>query len=207
MLSLLILLAGILLGGFLYRWRGGGFEAWFGKVHRFFKLLGVAGFVSLPLLWAGLPWWGIAAAFGAALYAVSLGHGAYMDLAHTRPERAHDRVGDWQEEPDHGWALRALVPDGRLWGSRYLYELVALSWTGFLIVLGPAVALAVAGAWLPAAFYLLAGLCKGPAYAAGWRLNEWRWETFRDPVALGETLFGMALGLAVGVTLVRQLLP
>lgn len=164
--------------------------------------------MTLPCAFVA-PWWLLPAVFGAAMGTVCLGHGAYMDLQHTRPEREHDRWGDWQEEPDHAWLLRRLIPSGTLRGSRYAYEAVALGYTGFIVTLAPAIALAASGHWLAALALGLSGALKGPAYMLAWDLYDGfdisrrlpGLNPISDPVALAESLFGAALGLGVGVAL------
>lgn len=201
MVAAVIVLACIVAGAFLYRWRGGGFMWAFGRVHRAIKLAACAAFVTLPVALSGHGL-GAAIAFAAAMFAVSRGHGAYMDLSRTQPEKSHDRVGQYQEEPDWAWLFRRLIPSGEIAGRRYWYEAWALSMTGAAVTLAPALLLALAGQWPAAAVMLLAGAAKGPAYMLGWYIPRWPWSARPDEIRSCEAFFGAALGAGVGLALV-----
>lgn len=181
----------IALGAFLYRWRGG--PGWL-KAPRWLKLGACAAGLTAPLLVAWAPWHALVAvvlAFGA----ISLGHGAYMDLAHTSPEKPHDRVGQYQEEPWLAW-LRWIFPAGTIGGSRYWYEFLALGLTGHVATLPPGLALATAGGEWGALALAASGFLKAPAYAVGWRLAKGSRAT-----EIGEWLTGAGMGLGVGLAL------
>jgi len=180
----------IALGAFLYRWRGG--PAWL-KAPRWLKLGACAAGLSLPAF-LGAPWPLALAAFIASLVAISLGHGAYMDLAHTSPEKPHDRVGQYQEEPWLAW-LRWIFPAGTIGGSRYWYEFLALGVTGFVATLPAGLALVLAGDWR-GVLLAASGFLKAPAYAIGWRLAKGSRAT-----EIGEWLTGAGMGLGVGLAL------
>lgn len=182
----------IALGAFLYRWRGG--PAWL-KAPRWLKLGACAAGLTAPLLVVWAPWSALSA-FVAAFGAISLGHGAYMDLAHTSPEKPHDRVGAYQEEPWLAWLAR--LTGGTIGGSRYWHEFLALGVTGFVATLPPGLALVLAGDWIAGLNLALAGFLKAPAYAVGWRLAKGSRAT-----EIGEWLTGAAFGLGVGVALAR----
>lgn len=180
------LLACVALGAALYRWRG------HGKVSgpRWLKLSLAAAFLALPAalecpLWLAPSWDGliVLAAFLAALWGLSRGHGEFMDLTH--------RYGAGREEADWPWLPWALS-----WiGSRYWYEFSALAVTGLAATLVPGLALCLLGD--PAGLLLaLAGALKAPAYAVGWTLAKGSRAT-----ELGEWLTGAAMGLGVGVAL------
>lgn len=189
-------------GAFLYRWRGG--PHWLGGP-RWLKLGACAAFLCLPLSlqladWLSPAWDGglLLLAFLAAFGALSLGHGAYMDLAHTQPEKPHDRVGAYQEEPWLAWLAR--LTGGTLAGSRYWYEFLALGVTGFVATLGPGIALAVGHVGgdvsIGALFLVMSGWLKAVAYAIGWRVAAGSRAT-----EVGEWLTGGAMGLGVGLAL------
>lgn len=197
MSGLPLVLACALLGGALYRWRGG--PAWLPAPALLKRVLCAAAltagaFSALPL---ELRWYDVAFAtwgFLAALRGISLGHGAYMDLGHTTPEKEHDRVGAWQEEPEFAW-LRGLVPAGVLWGSRAAYEGLALAVTGIAATAGPGLALVLLGDW-SGWWLLLAGALKAPAYWIGWRLARGSRAT-----VIGEWLTGAVWGAVVSALL------
>ncbi len=192
----MIALACIALGAFLYRWRGG--PSWL-KAPRWLKLALCAALLAAGAFWqatATLEPWRVGTAlagFLAAFGALSLGHGAYMDLAHTSPEKPHDRVGAYQEEPWLAWLAR--LTGGTIAGSRYWYEFLALGVTGFVATLPPGLALVLAGDWL-GLLLAAAGFLKAPAYAVGWTLAKGSRAT-----EMGEWLTGAAFGLGVGVAL------
>lgn len=196
MLSLLPLAP--MAGAFLYRWRGG--PHWLGGP-RWLKLGACAAFLCLPLALQTTEWlppaWGgarLLLAFLAAFGALALGHGAYMDLAHTQPEKPHDRVGAYQEEPWLAWLAR--LTGGTIAGSRYWYEFLALGVTGFVVSLGPGLALVLAGQW-SGWVLALSGWLKAPAYAIAWRVRAGSSAT-----EIGEWLTGVGMGLGVGLVLV-----
>lgn len=192
----------IALGAALYRWRGG--PTWL-PAPRWLKLALCASLLAAGAFWhaAGtMEPWSLAialAGFLAAFGGLSLGHGAYYDLAHTQPEKPHDRVGAYQEEPDFAW-LRLLIPSGTIAGSRYWYELAALGVTGLAATAGPGVALALVGVHVGQPMYAeatclaLSGALKSVAYAIGWRIASGPRAT-----AVGEWLTGAAMGLGVGI--------
>ena len=184
----MLTLACMAIKAFLYRWRGG--PTWL-KAPRWLKLGLCAAALTAPLVLAWAPWHALAA-FALAFGGLALGMGAYFDLAHTRPEKPHDRVGAYQEEPDFAW-LRLLIPSGTIAGSRYWYEFAALAVTGRAATLGPGLALVLLGDW---SGWLLAasGALKAPAYAIGWRVASGPRAT-----AVGEWLTGAAMGLGVGI--------
>lgn len=192
-----VILACAAVGAFLYRWRGG--PAWL-PAPRWLKLGACAAGLSLPAALHVGQWWAptweggvLLVAFAAAFGALSLGHGAYMDLAHTRPEKPHDRVGAYQEEPWLAWLAR--LTGGTICGSRYWYEFLALGVTGFVATLPAGAALVILGDW--SGWWLaMAGFGKAPAYAIGWTLAKGSRAT-----ELGEWLTGAAMGLGVGVAL------
>ena len=178
------------LGAFLYRWRGG--PTWL-PAPRWLKLGLCAAGLTAPLVLAWAPWHALAA-FALAFGGLALGHGAYYDLAHTRPEKPHDRVGQYQEEPWLAW-LRWIFAAGTICGSRYWYESLALAVTGLAATLGPGLALVLAGDW-SGWLLALSGALKAPAYAIGWRIASGPRAT-----AVGEWLTGAAMGLGVGIAL------
>jgi hypothetical protein len=186
------------LGAFLYRWRGG--PAWF-RAPTLAKRAAVAAFLAAGAFWsaagtlAPLDAATALAGFLLAWAGVSLGHGAYYDLGATSPEKPHDRVGAYQEEPEFAW-LRWFFRSGEVAGSRRAYEMVALGVTGLAATLGPGLALAVLGDLWAGLVLAAAGALKAPAYAIGWRLRSGRRAT-----ELGEYLTGAAWGLAVGLAL------
>jgi hypothetical protein len=147
--------------------------------------------LALEATWGGLI---VLAGFLGALWGLSRGHGAYMDLAHT-PEKDHDRIGAYQEEPDFAW-LRWVFRDGTIAGSRYWYEFLALGVTGFVATLPPGVALAILGDWTDGLILAVSGLLKAPAYAIGWTVAKGSRAT-----VIGEWLTGAFMGLGVGIAL------
>lgn len=197
-----VALAGLALGAFLYRLRGGDF-AWLSaptgvKRGLFALLLAVGPLWALgwPFGWPSAAGWLLALLGGFLM--VGLGHGAYLDQARTDarwPERRNPgnrHVPPFDEEPAFAW-LRRLWKSG---APRPLYELVAMSVTGLAITLPAALAYGLAGRpWAGLALFA-AGALKGPCYWAGHRLSP---DDGGRAVRLAEWFTGGCLGGVAGL--------
>lgn len=197
-------------GAFLYRWRGG--PSWL-PAPRGLKLALCAAFLNAPAALWMLPAFTLPHAvvlvvcIAATIGTVALGHGAYTNLDRT-PPKDKDRVGEYQEEPWFGclvfgpkvspdvyrFGLRWLFWNGRLFGSRENYEIVALGVTGLVNVLPAAVAFGAVGNWYGAVALGGAGVLKGLAYWTGWLTHDASRAT-----ALGEWYTGATWGVVVGL--------
>lgn len=205
-MTTITIVASLVLGAFLYRWRGG--PSWL-PAPRFLKLAACAAFLNAPAALWMLPAFTLShalivvACIAATIGTLALGHGAYIDLGHT-PEKNKDRVGEYQEEPWFGclvfgskvyrFGLRWLFWNGRLFGSRENYEIVALGATGFVNVLPAAMAFGVVAHWYGAVALAGVGVLKGVAYWMGWLTHNASRAT-----ALGEWYTGATWGVVVGI--------
>lgn len=162
-----------LIGGVLYRFRGG-----WPKIPRPIEQALFCS-VFIYAMW-GLPWYAIGAAYVLSVIFTVKGHGQYMDLA-SQPERDPEWC-DWMIRP-----LKAhLAP--------YWYDVLGLALTGFFITLAPGLALLAYG-HIEGLIILFSGILKAPAYMIGWtkklpKIKIYKFELNHE-TAWGEFLTGV----------------
>ena len=182
------------LGGWLYRWRGGGWPH--DAIPRTAKTF-VCALPFAMVTWLALGHWPGLAVLILTWIALHQGHGAYQDAGTADrwpPHKADEYIGRYQEEFTVRW-LRWLLPSGLIAGRRDLYEFVAMGMTGLLITLPAGIAWLFVTPWVGASI-AVAGLMKGAAYATGWALHR-SWPSV-NPTVAGELLTGAFFYGALG---------
>jgi hypothetical protein len=193
-----LILGAALVGGYLYRWRGGGWPksrkawpSWARGIHRFLRV-GLFGFALCWPLWVLAPWWVAFLAGALTTGAVSLGHGNYLDYGHHGPEGESD-------DPTEFWNFIVhRLTDARD-GAWHDGLGMAISGVSYLLPLGVALAILV-DPWF--GLVALAGALKALAYGLGWFV----WEMSRRDVSAivvaelvaGGLLLGAVTAAAVG---------
>jgi len=191
LISLYLILAAAF-GGWLYRWRGGGWPV--DHIPRLIKTAVCALPYALLLFVVTLdtsysPWIATIITFLSSWFFLFQGHGAYQDAgtwdAKHPNHKPQEYIGKYQEE-DFVRILREAIPSGEILGRRDLYEFFAMGFTGFLITLIPGLSMMITySSWL-GILLALSGFTKGLGYAASYII-------FRQRSALGEILAGAFL--------------
>lgn len=198
MTILYLFFAGIF-GGWLYRWRGGGWPI--DHIPRLIKTAVCAIPYGL-LIWFGTE--NIVAttiSYWFSWFFLFQGHGSYQDAgrkdAETPNHKPQEYVGKYQEE-DFVRILREIIPSGEIAGRRDLYEFVAMGFTGFLVTLIPGLMLAtLSSTWL-GILLILSGFTKGLAYGISCSFLQ-KNRTVWGEILTGSFMYSSLVAISYGV--------
>lgn len=186
------------LGGFVYRLRGG-LPVLKSIPRQVKRLLCIVPLVGISLLVAPL-WVSLALGLG-TFFAISLGHGTYMDLGTF--EGKEDRVQslDWIVSLFFGPNPNTL----RAGPGNYWRDAFGLALTGFVVTLPLGLVLGYYVGPLLGFFTSLIGFIKWPMYHIGQKFSIPFLPGAERGIEVGEWLFGFALWFLTGLVLIYLL--
>ena len=186
-LAIGLVVGAAILGGILYRWRGGAFFS----APRWLRL-GVWTVVWFaPAFFLDFPWWAVLLAGAASTYGLSIGHGSYQDFGY-KSQPTHEQM----------CAIVHILTSRR---NDYVHDSIGMALTGVVMTLPIGVLGIAFGHW----WFILAGLSglyKTLAYFIGWeyfhRTGRRADQAIWQPTGTGEVLTGAFIYMHTAVAYV-----